>query len=121
MANFGFATLEASKDRRMSMLDGPRVAPLAGPATHLVVLCHGYGSDGNDLIGLAPHWQKALSHAAFVSPNAPDRCDMAGAGHQMVSPSPPASPGNLPRGPRAAPQPPCLLRCEAFPPRPRRG
>ena len=28
---------------------------------HLVVLVHGYGSDGNDLIGLAPHWQE---HAA---------------------------------------------------------
>jgi phospholipase/carboxylesterase len=66
----------------MSMLDGPRLMPKSGPATHLVVLCHGYGSDGNDLIGLAPHWQKALSHAAFVSPNAPDRCDMAGAGYQ---------------------------------------
>src|SRR5882672_904527 len=66
----------------MSMLDGPRLMPSSGPATHLVVLCHGYGSDGNDLIGLAPHWQKALPHTAFVSPNAPDRCSMAGAGYQ---------------------------------------
>ena len=57
----------------MSMLDGPRVPPLAAPATHLVVLCHGYGSDGNDLIGLAPHWQKSLPGAAFVSPNAAER------------------------------------------------
>jgi phospholipase/carboxylesterase len=66
----------------MSMLDGPRLMPQSGPATQLVVLCHGYGSDGNDLIGLAPHWQKALPHAVFVSPNAPDRCGMAGAGYQ---------------------------------------
>jgi phospholipase/carboxylesterase len=66
----------------MSMLDGPRLMPQSGPATHLIVLCHGYGSDGNDLIGLAPHWQKALPHAAFVSPNAPDRCGMAGSGYQ---------------------------------------
>ena len=66
----------------MSMLDGPRLMPQSGPATHLVVLCHGYGSDGNDLIGLAPHWQKALPHTAFVSPNAPDRCSTAGAGYQ---------------------------------------
>ena len=64
----------------MSMLDGPRVPPLAGPATQLVVLCHGYGSDGNDLIGLAPHWQKALPGAAFVSPNAAER--VPGAGYQ---------------------------------------
>jgi phospholipase/carboxylesterase len=64
----------------MSMLDGPRLMPQSGPATHLVVLCHGYGSDGNDLIGLAPHWQKALAHTAFVSPNAPER--VPGAGYQ---------------------------------------
>jgi phospholipase/carboxylesterase len=66
----------------MSTLDGPRIAPLRPPATHLVVLCHGYGSDGNDLIGLAPHWRNALPGAAFVSPNAPERCAMAGAGFQ---------------------------------------
>jgi phospholipase/carboxylesterase len=64
----------------MSILDGPRVAPLHPPATHLVVLCHGYGSDGNDLIGLAPHWRNALPGAAFVAPNAPER--IAGAGYQ---------------------------------------
>ncbi|HEY4264545.1 MAG TPA: dienelactone hydrolase family protein [Micropepsaceae bacterium] len=64
----------------MSTLDGPRLPPVRPPATHLVVLCHGYGSDGNDLIGLAPHWRNALAGAAFVSPNAPER--IAGAGYQ---------------------------------------
>src|SRR5476651_253942 len=53
-------------------LSGPRLAPLEGPASHLVVLVHGYGSDGNDLIGLAPHWQSQMSGAAFVAPNGPD-------------------------------------------------
>jgi phospholipase/carboxylesterase len=66
----------------MSTLDGPRIPPARPPATHLVVLCHGYGSDGNDLIGLAPHWRNSLPSAAFVSPNAPERCAMAGAGYQ---------------------------------------
>jgi phospholipase/carboxylesterase len=56
----------------MASLSGPRLAPLEGPATHLVVLVHGYGSDGNDLIGLAPHWQSALPGAAFAAPNGPD-------------------------------------------------
>jgi phospholipase/carboxylesterase len=64
----------------MTTLDGPRVAPQRAPATHLVVLCHGYGSDGNDLIGLAPHLRNALPGAAFVSPNAPER--VSGAGYQ---------------------------------------
>jgi phospholipase/carboxylesterase len=53
-------------------LSGPRLEPLKGPASHLVVLVHGYGSDGNDLIGLAPHWQDEMPSAAFVAPNAPD-------------------------------------------------
>jgi phospholipase/carboxylesterase len=54
-------------------LDGPRVGPAAGgPARELVVLLHGYGADGSDLIGLAPHWQRVLPHAAFVSPHAPE-------------------------------------------------
>jgi hypothetical protein len=47
-----------------------------------VILCHGYGSDGNDLIGLAPHWQGLLPDAAFVSPNAPERCEMSPMGYQ---------------------------------------
>jgi phospholipase/carboxylesterase len=55
-------------------LSGPRLPPVRGAATHLVVLCHGYGADGNDLIGLAPYWQKLLPTAAFAAPNAPERC-----------------------------------------------
>jgi phospholipase/carboxylesterase len=56
----------------LASLSGPRLAPLQGPASHLVVLVHGYGSDGNDLIGLAPHWQSLLPGAAFAAPHAPD-------------------------------------------------
>src|SRR5258706_10440505 len=101
----------------MSMLDGPRLMPQSGPATHLVVLCHGYGSDGNDLIGLAPHWQKALSHTAFVSPNAPDRCSVAGAGYQWF-PLFRLDPGEKPRGaPSAAPKPKALLHAGLSPPK----
>jgi phospholipase/carboxylesterase len=44
-----------------------------GPATHLVVLVHGYGADGNDLIDLASHWQGLLPTVAFAAPNAPTR------------------------------------------------
>ena len=55
-----------------SSLSGPRLDPLKSPATHLVVLLHGYGSDGNDLIGLAPHWQEQIPGAVFAAPNAPN-------------------------------------------------
>ncbi|HYM18734.1 MAG TPA: prolyl oligopeptidase family serine peptidase [Micropepsaceae bacterium] len=66
----------------MSTLDGPRLPPSRSPAGQLVVLLHGYGSDGNDLISLAPHWQPVLPGAAFVSPNAPERCAGAPMGYQ---------------------------------------
>ena len=54
-------------------LSGPTLAPASGPATHLVVLVHGYGADGNDLIGLAEHWRGLLPRIAFAAPNAPTR------------------------------------------------
>src|SRR5580692_1377799 len=63
-------------------LTGPRLPPLRGQATHLVVLAHGYGADGNDLIGLAPHWQRLLPTVAFVAPNAPEACAGAPSGYQ---------------------------------------
>jgi phospholipase/carboxylesterase len=54
-------------------LDGPRVPPArGGQARQLIVFLHGYGADGNDLIGLAPYFQRRLPGAAFVSPNAPE-------------------------------------------------
>jgi phospholipase/carboxylesterase len=55
------------------MIDGPRMPPAAGGKPNaLVILCHGYGSNGEDLIGLAPYWARALPNAQFVSPNAPE-------------------------------------------------
>lgn len=84
------------------ILSGPRLPPLKGAATHLVVLCHGYGADGNDLISLAPHWQRLLPTAAFVAPNAPERC-AAGPGYQWF-PISRLDPEELARGvARAAP------------------
>ena len=69
-----------------SDLDGPVRAPLSGkPPRALVVLLHGLGADGNDLIGLAPYWAPHLPHVEFVSPNAPFPCDMAPYGRQWFS------------------------------------
>lgn len=44
-----------------------------GPPKQIVLLLHGYGSNGADLISLAPHWQQALPDALFLAPNAPQR------------------------------------------------
>lgn len=67
------------------MLDGPRWGPREGRAEQLVVLCHGLGADGHDLIDLAPLWANALPHAAFAAPNAPEPCDLAPFGRQWFS------------------------------------
>ena len=67
-------------------LSGPMQKPQSGgKPKQLVVLLHGYGSDGNDLIGLAPHWAPLIPDAEFVAPNAPYPCEMAPFGHQWFS------------------------------------
>jgi phospholipase/carboxylesterase len=69
-------------------LDGPRFGPAQaqdGRPKELVILLHGLGADGNDLISLAPLFGQVLPAAAFVSPNAPFPCDMAPMGRQWFS------------------------------------
>lgn len=56
-----------------------------GPPQQIVLLLHGLGADGRDLIGLAPIFAKALPDAIFISPDAPFHCDMAPMGHQWFS------------------------------------
>jgi phospholipase/carboxylesterase len=64
-------------------IDGPRVAPASGgPARSMVILTHGYGSNGADLIGLVPYWRDALPDTVFISPNAPEPCPGAPGGYQ---------------------------------------
>lgn len=67
----------------MSLTEGPRLAPSAGgPADSLVVLVHGYGADGRDLIDLGAAWAEILPHTAFVAPHAPHPCDQMPVGRQ---------------------------------------
>ncbi len=66
-------------------LTGPQLDAASGQADSLIVFCHGYGADGADLIGLAPHWQKLLPNTVFVAPNAPQPCDMGGFGYQWFA------------------------------------
>ncbi len=86
------------------MLDGPRLAPASGrPAKGLVVLVHGYGADGNDLIELGRHFARDLPDIAFVAPHAPEPCAMSPGGRQWF-PLTMRDPAEVPRGvARAAP------------------
>ncbi len=68
------------------MLDGPRAAPASGGAPKsLVIFLHGYGSNGADLIDLAPYWAQALPDTLFLSPDAPQPCDGVPYGRQWWS------------------------------------
>lgn len=66
----------------MSTLEGPVVAAASGNTSSLVIFLHGYGADGNDLIGLAQPLAGVLPDTAFVSPNAPEPCAAAPMGRQ---------------------------------------
>lgn len=73
-----------SETRPMPALTGPERLPAAAPR-RLVIFLHGLGADGNDLLGLADQWGSALPETAFVSPHAPEPCDMAPMGRQWFS------------------------------------
>jgi len=65
------------------LLNGPTSPPAAGGAPRsVVILLHGYGSNGADLIGLVPYWRAALPHTLFLAPDAPQPCPGAPGGRQ---------------------------------------
>jgi phospholipase/carboxylesterase len=65
------------------LLYGPTSLPAAGGAPRsVVILLHGYGSNGADLIGLVPYWRAALPHTLFLAPDAPQPCPGAPGGRQ---------------------------------------
>jgi phospholipase/carboxylesterase len=67
-------------------LSGPTRPPVAGgQPRRLVILLHGLGADGDDLIGLQQYWGRLVPEAEFVSPNAPFPCDTAPFGYQWFS------------------------------------
>ena len=56
----------------MAALEGPQYGPASGgKPDSLVLLLHGVGADGFDLIDLAPVWAEALPKTLFIAPHAP--------------------------------------------------
>jgi phospholipase/carboxylesterase len=69
----------------IAQLDGPILPPASGGAAkQMIVLLHGYGADGHDLMGLAPSWAPSLPDAIFYAPNAIEPCEV-GFGFQWFS------------------------------------
>ncbi|MFD0980703.1 alpha/beta hydrolase [Tropicimonas aquimaris] len=55
-------------------LKSGRKGAARGTAKQLVIFVHGYGADGNDLLGLADPLMPHLPDTAFYAPDAPERC-----------------------------------------------
>ena len=55
-------------------LEDVRQDAVSGKATSVVVLLHGYGADGRDLLGLADPLGPHLPDTVFLAPNAPEQC-----------------------------------------------
>lgn len=59
-----------------------RKGAVSGQAESLVVFLHGYGANGEDLLGLADVMGPHLPGVAFIAPDAPEPCNGGGGGFQ---------------------------------------
>ena len=70
----------------MPDLTGPSQPANSGlPADSVVIMLHGVGANGDDLMGLAPLFADAFPNMAFHSPNAPHPYAKAPAGYQWYN------------------------------------
>jgi len=67
------------------ILPYPEIKALDNIAKRLVLFIHGLGSDGNDLISLAPLMQEDLPDCHFISPHGVEEFDNAAFGRQWFS------------------------------------
>lgn len=68
------------------VVEGPSYAPLScGKATYLVVLLHGRGADGDDMIDIALNWQPIIPKAEFLAAHAPFPCENLARGRQWFN------------------------------------
>jgi phospholipase/carboxylesterase len=59
-----------------------RRAPVSGKARNMVVFLHGYGANGDDLLGLADPLSGHMRDTVFIAPDAPDACSGTPFGRQ---------------------------------------
>jgi len=63
-------------------LNGPQRPPRSGTAKQLILLLHGWGADGANLIDLGDVMADALPDAHFIAPNGPEVCEVNPCGYQ---------------------------------------
>ncbi|MBC6443317.1 MAG: dienelactone hydrolase family protein [Rhodobacteraceae bacterium] len=64
------------------MLQSKRRGGAQGTAKRLVILVHGYGADGGDLISLADSLGPHMPNTVFHAPDAPNTCSMNPMGYE---------------------------------------
>lgn len=85
----------------MKIVNGASLQPMSGgKPQQIVLLLHGFGSSGHDMVSLAPAWQHSMPNALFLAPHAPQRCGTL-AGYQWWALSD-TSPAALARGAASA-------------------
>jgi phospholipase/carboxylesterase len=76
------STTRLEKASMIKISNGASLKPLSGgPPKQIVLLLHGFGSNGADMIEFAPSWQQRLPDALFLAPHAPHRVNF-GTGYQ---------------------------------------
>lgn len=63
----------------------PEILPKSGTTKQLIVLLHGLGSNGHDLISIAPFMQESLPDAHFFAPHGIETYDLIPSGYQWFS------------------------------------
>lgn len=67
-------------------ISGPtKEPPAGGKPQQLVIILHGWGADGANLIDIASLMAPALPHAKFIAPNGPYPCEVNPMGYQWFS------------------------------------
>tara|TARA_Y100000590_G_scaffold300352_1_gene338641 strand:- start:6 stop:662 length:657 start_codon:yes stop_codon:yes gene_type:complete len=65
------------------ILESTSILPLSkNKPRQAIILCHGYGGDGQDISALAINWQRFLPDTIFLCPNAPEVCAVNTRGYQ---------------------------------------
>lgn len=86
----GNDVLSQGENEMMTTFSGPSLPPASGGKPNsLVVLIHGYGSNGEDLLALGKAWAKVWAsefpHTLFIAPNGPAPREGSSFGNQWFS------------------------------------
>lgn len=66
-------------------LTGPSIPPKSGTVKQLIIILHGWGADGDNLIDLGEAWSNALPDAHFIAPHGHEVCEVNPFGRQWFS------------------------------------